>query len=208
MHVFALLNKLKQVCNHPKSLDAEKYKGMSSGKWELFIELLQEARESKRKVVIFSQYLKMMDLIEAYLKEHDIGYATIRGSTKDRRTPLKRFQEDPQCEVFVGSLKAVGLGIDLTAASVVIHYDRWWNAAREQQATDRVHRIGQQRGVLVFKLVTLNTLEEKIDQIIRSKERLMEDVVGTSDEDQVKSFTREDLIDILQFVHTDIYTSS
>lgn len=208
MHVFALLNKLKQVCNHPKSLDPIKYADSTSGKWDLFVELLQEARESCHKVVIFTQYLNMMDLIEKHLKENNIGYASIRGSTKDRKTPLRRFEKDPTCEVFVGSLKAVGLGIDLTAASVVIHYDRWWNAARERQATDRVHRIGQRKGVLVFKLVTLNTLEEKIDQIISAKDRLMEEVVGTSDEDQVKSFSRQDLIDILQFVHKDVYTSS
>lgn len=208
IHVFALLNKLKQICNHPKSLDAEKYAEVGSGKWELFIELLKESRESGRKVVVFSQYLKMIELMTNYLKEHDIGYATIQGSTKDRRTPLKRFQKDPECEVFVGSLKAVGLGIDLTAASVVIHYDRWWNAARERQATDRVHRIGQQKGVLVFKLVTLNSLEEKIDRIIAAKDKLMEDIVGTSDEAQIKAFSREDLIEILQFVHQDIYTSS
>ncbi len=208
VHIFALLNKLKQICNHPKSVNAKQYAHMESGKWELFLQLLEEARESQQKVVVFTQYLAMMDLMEEYMKAHKIGYASIRGSTKDRRTPLKRFQNDPECEVFIGSLKAVGLGIDLTAASIVIHYDRWWNAAREQQATDRVHRIGQQKGVLVFKLMTLNTLEEKIDQIITKKEKLMEEVVGTSDEDQIKAFSREDLIDLLQFVHKDVYTSS
>lgn len=208
VHIFALLNKLKQICNHPKSVDPIQYAHMESGKWELFLQLLEEARESRQKVVVFTQYLAMMDLMEEYMKTHRIGYASIRGATKDRRTPLKRFQNDPDCEVFIGSLKAVGLGIDLTAASIVIHYDRWWNAAREQQATDRVHRIGQQKGVLVFKLVTLNTLEEKIDRIIAKKERLMEEVVGTSDEDQIKTFSREDLIDLLQFVHKDVYTSS
>lgn len=208
IHIFALLNKLKQICNHPKSLDPLLYADSCSGKWDLFIELLSEARASGQKVVIFSQYLKMIALIEEYLKEQNIGYATIQGSTRDRRTPLKQFQKDPTCEVFVGSLKAVGLGVDLTAGSVVIHYDRWWNSAKERQATDRVHRIGQQKGVLVFKLVTLNTLEEKIDRIIASKHQLMEDIVGTSDEDQIKAFSRENLIEILQFVHQDIYTSS
>ena len=119
--------------------------------------------------------------MEAYLQKEDIGYATIRGSTVDRAGQLQRFQEDPECKVFLGSLGAVGLGVDLTAASVVIHYDRWWNPAKENQATDRVHRIGQTRGVQVFKLVTLNTLEERIDQIIMEKGRLSEDII-TSDE--------------------------
>lgn len=208
MHIFSLLTKLKQVCNHPKSIDSEKYKDAQSGKWDLFVELLNEAKESGQKVVVFTQYLNMMDLIENYLNENQIGFASIRGSTKERGKELKKFKDDPDCSVFVGSLKAVGLGVDLTSASIVIHYDRWWNAARENQATDRVHRMGQQRGVQVFKMVTLNTLEEKIDQIIRSKGKLMEDIVGASDQDQIKSFSRQDLIDILQFVQKDIYENS
>lgn len=208
IHIFALLNKLKQVCNHPKSIDPQKYSNSTSGKWELFIELLQEARDSGQKVVVFSQYLNMLDIIEEYLTENQIKFASVRGSTKNRKEELNRFQTDPTCEVFVGSLKAVGLGVDLTAASVVIHYDRWWNAARENQATDRVHRIGQQRGVQVFKMVTLNTLEEKIAQIISAKGKLMEEIVSSSDHNQIKAFSREDLIEILQFTHKEIYQNS
>lgn len=208
IHIFALLTKLKQICNHPKSLDKEKYKDLSSGKWELFVELLQEARDSGQKVVVFSQYLNMLGLIEEHLIQNNIGYATITGSTKDRKTPLETFKTDPKCEVFVGSLKAVGLGVDLTAASVVIHYDRWWNAAREDQATDRVHRIGQQKGVQVFKMVTLNTLEEKINHIISRKGKLLEDIIGTSDQEEIKAFSREDLIEILQFSQKEIYENA
>ncbi len=208
IHVFALLGQLKQICNHPKTIDPEKYKDYSSGKWDLFVELLSEARESGQKVVVFSQYLNMLNLIEEHLKLNQIQYASIRGSTQNRHVQLEKFQKDPQCEVFVASLKAVGLGVDLTAASVVIHYDRWWNAARENQATDRVHRIGQQRGVQVFKLVTLNTLEESISRIISLKGKLMEDVVGSSDEEHLKLFSRQDLIDILQSVHKNIYENA
>ena len=108
----------------------------------------------------------MLDIIEDYFKEHGIGFATIRGATINRGEQVKNFNQDPKCEVFIGSLHAAGLGIDLTAGSVVIHYDRWWNAARENQATDRVHRIGQKRGVQVFKLVTKGTFEERIDVMI------------------------------------------
>jgi SNF2 family DNA or RNA helicase len=97
----------------------------------------------------------------------------------------------------VGSLQAAGLGVDLTAGSVVIHYDRWWNAARENQATDRVHRIGQKRGVQVFKLVTKNTFEEKIDLMIERKGQLMEDIVGVDDHQALKRFNREELIHLL-----------
>jgi len=127
-------------------------------------------------------------------------HATIRGSTTDRGEQIKRFNNDPACEVFVGSLQAAGLGVDLTAGSVVIHYDRWWNAARENQATDRVHRIGQTRGVQVFKLVTKGTFEEKIDLMISRKGKLMEDVVTRDDHQVLKSLDRNELIELLQFV--------
>lgn len=199
LHIFALLNHLKQICDHPAVFlkDVEHYTQYSSGKWELFKELLDEARDSRQKVVVFSQYLRMISLIETYLAARQIGFASIKGSTRDRAAQLTRFQNDPHCEVFVGSLRAAGLGIDLTAGSVVIHYDRWWNAARENQATDRVHRIGQTRGVQVFKLVTVNTFEERIDAIIEGKKHLMEEIIGVDDHQVVKLFSREELIQLL-----------
>lgn len=205
IHIFALLASLKQICDHPAVYhkDPANYKAYQSGKWDLFVELLSEARESQQKVVIFSQYLTMLDILEAYLKETGMEFATIRGSTMDRGEQVRRFNKDPKCEVFLGSLQAAGLGIDLTAGSVVIHYDRWWNAARENQATDRVHRIGQTRGVQVFKLVTKGTFEEKIDLMIAKKGRLMEDVVGIDDHEIVKKFTRDDLIQLLEYTGRD-----
>lgn len=202
MHIFAVLSNLKQICNHPSVYlkDPQQYKNFQSGKWDLFLELLSEARESEQKVVIFSQYLMMLDIIEEYLNEAGIGFASIRGSTINRGEQIQRFNQDPGCEVFVASLQAAGLGIDLTAASVVIHYDRWWNAARENQATDRVHRIGQKRGVQVFKLVTKGTFEEKIDELISRKGKLMEEVVGVDDHQIVKQFDRKEIIQLLQYV--------
>jgi SNF2 family DNA or RNA helicase len=204
IHIFALLSSLKQICDHPSVYlkQPDRYREHHSGKWDLFLELLHEARESRQKVVIFSQYLMMIDIIENYLKDHQIDYATIRGSTVDRAEQLRKFNTDPECEVFIGSLQAAGLGIDLTAASVVIHYDRWWNAARERQATDRVHRIGQTRGVQVFKLVTKGTFEERIDKMIERKGKLMEDVIGTDEENIVKHFNRNELIELLEDVQT------
>lgn len=204
IHVFSILSSLKQICNHPASYLKKplEYKSHHSGKWELFLELLNEARESRQKVVVYSQYLAMLDIIEEYLNEHGIAYATIRGSTSDRGEQIKRFNNDPNCEVFVGSLQASGLGVDLTAGSVVIHYDRWWNAARENQATDRVHRIGQTRGVQVFKLVTKGTFEERIDAMISRKGQLMEDVVTRDDHQLLKNLDRNELIELLQFVES------
>lgn len=199
LHVFSLLSSLKQICDHPavylkKPGDYQEY---LSGKWDLFLELLREARESGQKVVVFSQYLHMLDIIEAYLTEKRIGFAALRGETQNRKEEVRRFNTDPDCEVFVGSLHAAGLGIDLTAGSVVIHYDRWWNAARENQATDRVHRIGQTRGVQVFKLMTLGTFEEKIDKMIAKKGKLLEEVVGVDEQSVIKTLTRQEIIELL-----------
>jgi len=206
LHVFALLNTLKQICNHPCLItkDLKDYKKHQSGKWDLFVELLKEALDSGQKLVVFSQYLNMLTLIENYLKEHGIKYASIRGSTKDRKKQLHTFRDDPDCAVFVASLKAAGTGIDLTAASVVIHYDRWWNPAKENQATDRVHRIGQNRGVQVFKMVTRGTIEGHIHDLIERKVGLLESVIGYDDQDQIKKLDREDLIALLQQLSRDI----
>lgn len=199
MHVFALFNHLKQICNHPAlwHKDVENYEKYKSGKWELFVELLEEARESGRKLVIFSQYLKMLDIIELYLKNQNIGYAQIRGSTKNRREEMLRFRQDPNCEVFIGSLQAAGVGIDLVSASVVIHYDRWWNPAKENQATDRVYRIGQNRGVQVFKIVCKDSLEEYIHEMIEKKLLLLQEIVSYDDQHQIKHLSREEITDIL-----------
>jgi superfamily II DNA or RNA helicase len=201
IHVFAVLNYLKQVCDHPALLEpGEKdYRKYASGKWELFTELLEECLGSGHKVVVFSQYVKMLTLIEAYLTDQGIGFAGIKGQTRKRAEAVKRFNTSPDCMVFSASLRASGLGIDLTGGSVVIHYDRWWNSAREDQATDRVHRIGQSRGVQVFKLVTENTLEEKIDRIIARKKRLMNSIVREDDHSLLKRFSREDLIELMSY---------
>ena len=206
MHIFALFNTLKQICNHPALItkDIEHYRKHQSGKWDLFVELLEEARRSGQKLVVFSQYLDMMAIIKRYLDEEGIGYAMIQGSTKDRKKELHTFRDDPKCVVFIASLQAVGTGVDLTAASVVIHYDRWWNPAKENQATDRVHRIGQNRGVQVFKMVTKQSIEEHIHTLIEKKISLLEGVVGYDDKDQGKHFNREDLIQLLDQIKGDI----
>jgi SNF2 family DNA or RNA helicase len=145
---------------------------------------------------VFTQYLQMMDIIEDYLRQGRIGFAEIRGDSRERAEAIRQFNTKDDCRVFVCSLMAGGVGIDLTSASVVIHYDRWWNAAREDQATDRVHRIGQTRGVQVFKLITRGTLEEKIDRMISAKGELMNSVVQT-DAASFKRLTKDDLAELL-----------
>ena len=199
IHIFALLNLLKQICNHPALLDdtVDNYLQHKSGKWELFKELLDESLGSGQKVVVYSQFLGMIRIIETHLKSLNVEYVTLTGASRKRGEIISRFNEDPNCRVYVGSLKAGGTGVDLVAGSVVIHYDRWWNAAKEDQATDRVHRIGQKRGVQVFKLVTQGTMEEKISAIIEKKRNLMDAVIKEDDPGLLKSFSRQDLIEIL-----------
>ena len=199
IHIFALLTLLKQICDHPALVDGnvENYSDYASGKWELFKEILAETIGSGLKVVIYSQFLGMIDIISDYLEKTGVSHVVLTGKSRKRGEIISRFNTDPHCRVFVGSLRAGGVGIDLVAASVVIHYDRWWNAAREDQATDRVHRIGQKRGVQVFKLVTEGTLEEKIAAIIARKKNLMNSVVREDDPDLLKTFTREQLMEML-----------
>jgi SNF2 family DNA or RNA helicase len=198
LHVFATLTLLKQVCNHPalvtKDQDFAKHE---SGKFELLKELLTEAIDSGHKIVIYSQYVEMVHIIERYLKSINVGHVILTGQSRKRGEIISKFQTDESIKVFVGSLLAGGIGIDLTAASVVIHYDRWWNASKENQATDRVHRIGQNKNVQVFKLVTKGTLEEKIDAMIRRKQALFERFLD-HDEELFKNLTRQEMIELLQ----------
>jgi len=195
--VFAALSKLKRICDHPALvLEGPRTRDLASGKFDVFVELLEEALASGQKVVVFTQYLQMMDLIEEYLRSRRVEFAEIRGDSRERAEAIRAFNERESCKVFVCSLMAGGVGIDLTGASVVIHYDRWWNAAREDQATDRVHRWGQRRGVQVFKLVTRGTLEEKIDRMIAQKAELMNSVVEV-DAGTFRRFDRDELIELL-----------
>ncbi|MBD3317202.1 MAG: hypothetical protein GF344_15555 [Chitinivibrionales bacterium] len=199
MHVFAVLNRLKRICDHPAIVvdSPESFDKYESGKFELFKEILDECIGSQQKAVVYSQYLDMIDIIERYAVSCGIEAVSLTGATRNRGALIKRFNTDPSCRLFIGSLKAGGRGIDLTAASVVIHYDRWWNAAAEDQATDRVHRFGQQRGVQVFKLITSGTLEERIDRIVAGKRVLAEATIKEDSPDAVKSFSREELLELL-----------
>ncbi len=200
IHIFALLNMLKQICDHPALAvgDLDRYENYESGKWDLCKELLEESFDSGQKVVVFTQYLGMIAILERHLTKLGIDYVTLTGSTRERGKVVDRFNNDDECRAFLGSLKAGGTGIDLVGGSVVIHYDRWWNAAREDQATDRLYRIGQKRVVHVFKLITEETLEERIAAIIDRKRRLMESVVQEDDPRLNKIFSREELIELLQ----------
>lgn len=198
MHIFQIINKLKQVCNHPALYFGNRdYRTYPSTKWSMFTELVEETMASEEKLVVFTQYLGMVDMICSYLNHQAIGYACVTGSTTNREGEQGRFQNDPACRVFVGTLQAAGVGIDLTAGSVLIHYDRWWNPAREEQATDRIHRIGQKNNVQIYKFRGLNSVEARIDLIIERKRMLLDNLVAFDDDQVGKSFTVDELLDIL-----------
>ena len=198
LHVFQLINNLKRFCNHPALFfNHADYVDYPSQKWEFFTSLLEELIESGEKVVVFTQYLGMIEFFKKYLDRRGTSFACITGSVTNRQAEQNRFQQDPHCRVFLGTLGAAGVGIDLTAASAVIHYDRWWNPAREEQATDRIHRIGQNKTVQVFKLMAKDTIEERIDFLIESKKKLLEDIVEFDADQAIKRLSVNELLEIL-----------
>jgi SNF2 family DNA or RNA helicase len=196
IHIFALLTRLKQVCDHPVLVEESLSSSSHSGKIDVLDQILDEALEGGCSAVVFSQYVTMINYLSTHLGKRRIPHLTLTGSTRDRGRIVRRFNSEQHERVLLASLLAGGVGIDLTGASVVIHYDRWWNPAKENQATDRVHRIGQKRFVQVFKLVTRDTVEERIDDLIRSKLELMEQVV-TPTEDVLRAFDRYELATLL-----------
>ena len=173
-HIVVLdaLLKLRQVCCDPRLVKMDKAKTIKqSAKLKMLMELLPEMVEEGRRILVFSQFTTMLGLIEDELKKSHIGYVKLTGQTRDRETPVKNFQAG-KVPLFLISLKAGGVGLNLTAADTVIHYDPWWNPAVERQATDRAHRIGQQQAVFVYKLICEGTLEEKIQAMQQRKQAL------------------------------------
>jgi SNF2 family DNA or RNA helicase len=156
------LLKLRQVCCDPRLVKATAARKVAErAKLDLLMAMLPELVDEGRRILVFSQFTSMLALIEDELRAAAIPYALLTGDTADRETPIRRFQ-DGEMPVFLISLKAGGLGLNLTAADTVIHYDPWWNPAVEEQATARAHRIGQDKPVFVYKLMSQGTVEEKI----------------------------------------------
>ena len=193
-HIIILdaLLKLRQICCHPQLLalpSAQKVK--ESAKFELLMDLLPEMIEEGRRILLFSQFTSMLAIIESALKAKTIPYVRLAGDTVDRATPVARFQGG-EVPLFLISLKAGGTGLNLTAADTVIHYDPWWNPAVENQATDRAHRIGQDKSVFVYKLMTVGTVEEKIVAMQTRKRELVEGLLNEERRESLK-LTAEDL---------------
>jgi SNF2 family DNA or RNA helicase len=197
IHVLATLTRLKQICCHPAIFAKEKAELGDSAKYDMLLELLQTLVESNHKTVIFSQYTRMLHIMREDFEQRGISFSYLDGSTKNRLEIVKEFNENRDIPVFLVSLKAGGTGLNLVGADTVIHYDMWWNPAVENQATDRVHRIGQKNSVSSYKLITLNTIEEKIVEMQKRKKGLVKKVVSCDDE-AIAKLTWQDVLELLQ----------
>jgi ERCC4-related helicase len=195
--ILTALTRLRQVCNHSSLVGNEMSEGLhESGKFEALKEMLTSAIENGHRILVFSQFVEMLKIVKQWLVQQGIKHEMLTGQTKNRQEVVERFNEDDSIPVFLVSLKAGGTGLNLTGADFVIHYDPWWNPAAEDQATDRVHRIGQDKNVFVYRLITRGTVEEKIMRLKDRKRDLVDSIIA-ADRTLGKQLTLDDLKDIL-----------
>ncbi|MES2463830.1 MAG: SNF2-related protein, partial [Armatimonadota bacterium] len=190
MKILEGLLRLRQVCCHPKLVDPE-FEG-GSAKFTALLETLETLQAEGHKALIFSQFTKMLALLKTELDKREIPYLYLDGKTRDRQGPVDQFQSDTSVPFFLISLKAGGVGLNLTAADYVIHIDPWWNPAVERQATDRAHRIGQDKPVFVYKFVAKDSVEEKILALQERKRNLVDQLIS-AEGGLFKSLTRNDI---------------
>ncbi|BAU55464.1 ATP-dependent helicase HepA [Mucilaginibacter gotjawali] len=188
------LIKLRQIANHPIMIDSE-YEG-DSGKFENVVHTLSNVLDGGHKVLIFSQFVRQLNIYREYFDTEDIPYVYLDGSTQNRGDVVKQFQEDPKTRVFLISIKAGGVGLNLTEADYVFILDPWWNPAVEQQAIDRTHRIGQTKNVFIYKFITKDSVEEKILALQQRKLSVARALI-TTEESFIKSLSVEDIKEIL-----------
>jgi SNF2 family DNA or RNA helicase len=189
--VLEALLRLRQMACHPALLDAKRH-GEESAKLEVLVEQVEQVAGEGHKVLVFSQFTKLLGLVKSRFEARGIPYEYLDGRTRDRQARVEHFQEDPNCRAFLISLKAGGLGLNLTAAEYVFLLDPWWNPAVESQAIDRAHRIGQENPVFAYRLIARDTIEEKILKMQEEKKALADAVVAR-DGRLLKQLTVEDL---------------
>ena len=182
---------MRQAACHPGLID-KKYAEEESANLDLLLPQLQDVFEEGHKVLVFSQFTSLLALVRKRLDANQIPYEYLDGKTSDRQTRVETFQKDPGMRLFLISLKAGGLGLNLTAADYVFILDPWWNPAVETQAVDRTHRIGQTRKVMTYRLIARDTVEERIQELQRAKSDLASSII-TADNSLIRSLTREDL---------------
>ncbi|MFO1499978.1 MAG: DEAD/DEAH box helicase [Verrucomicrobiota bacterium] len=187
MHVLAALTRLRQICCHPQLVSNDS----ASGKTETLFELLEPLLAEGQKVLVFSQFVQMLKLLEAECQQRQFPTHILTGESKQRQDIVNAFQNEPNASVFLLSLRAAGTGLNLTTASYVVLYDPWWNPAVEAQAIDRSHRIGQTRTVNAYRLIAPGTVEEKIWELQQRKAQTIADVLG--EEGFARSLTKTDL---------------
>jgi superfamily II DNA or RNA helicase len=198
IHILAGLTKLRQVCNHPALLTKDiDYKAYDSAKLDLCLELVEEVRQGGRKVLIFSQFTGMLDILAKAMTENEIKYSYLSGKTRKRQEVIDQFNNEPTVTAFLISMKAGGTGLNLTSADNVIVFDPWWNPSVERQAVDRAHRMGQTKSVNVYRLVTKGTIEEKIQLLKNKKQNLFDAVIEESGE-LFSKLTWEDVQDLFR----------
>ncbi|WP_442794278.1 DEAD/DEAH box helicase [Pelobium manganitolerans] len=188
------LTKLRQIANHPSMLD-DGYEG-DSGKFEDVIHKLESVIEAGHKVLVFSQFVKQLEIYRRYFDEQKIAYSYLDGSTQNRGEVVQEFKEESHIQVFLISLKAGGVGLNLTEADYVFILDPWWNPAVEQQAVDRAHRIGQTKNVFIYKFITKDSVEEKI-LALQSRKKSVASSLITTEDSFIKSLSEADIKEIL-----------
>ena len=191
IQVLEALLRLRQAACHPGLLDRAR-RDEPSAKLDALLPQLADVREEGHKALVFSQFTSLLDIVRARLDRGGARYEYLDGKTRDRAACVERFQRDPDCLLFLVSLKAGGLGLNLTAAEYVFLLDPWWNPAVEAQAIDRTHRIGQTRPVFAYRLIAKDTVEEKILELQQTKRELA-DAIVSADESLIRTLTREDL---------------
>ncbi|KPE51170.1 DEAD/DEAH box helicase [Chryseobacterium indologenes] len=194
MHVLTGLTRLRQICNSPILLK-EGYSGEHSVKTEILMEQI-ESKSKDHKILVFSQFVEMLDLLKTELEERNISFEYLTGQTKNRGKAVKNFQEKENVRVFLISLKAGGVGLNLTEADYIYLVDPWWNPAAENQAIDRSYRIGQTKNVIAVRLICTNTVEEKILTLQKKKNELAQNLIKT-DGAGIQKLSKNDLLDIL-----------
>lgn len=192
MNVLKGITKLRQICNSPALLSEDEFYGSSSAKIQVLLEQI-ENKSKQHKILVFSQFVGMLELIKKELQERGISFAYLTGQTKNREAVVASFQDNPDIRVFLISLKAGGVGLNLTQADYVYLVDPWWNPAVENQAIDRTYRIGQQKNVIAVRLICPDTIEEKIRKLQASKKDLVRDLIKT-DASIYKSLTKKELL--------------
>ena len=191
MHILEALLRLRQAACHPGLIDKSRT-GELSAKLENLLPQLEEVMEGGHKALVFSQFTSLLSIVKAHLDKKGVVYEYLDGKTKDRQAAVERFQSDAECKLFLVSLKAGGVGLNLTAAEYVFLLDPWWNPAVESQAIDRAHRIGQTRPVFAYRLICKGTVEEKVLELQKSKRDLADAIIG-EDNRLIGTLQREDL---------------